>query len=335
VKLTLAWSSERDRKDDSSRASNLVGTLAAVVTILTPVVTVILIFVAGSPSTPATILAVYVCLVTTVLLWQLIKLDKIHKQQLIEQEARHSQQLIEQEVRGGRMSRYAAAMGTLRKGFGCVASASWTMLEGDGSEETFTEHLRHSLQFLAELFSSVTEQPCRASIKMTSWPNHGTAIRDVVVYTLCRSDEEDIEYSPDGDLIRENTDFKRIFEENDAYFFCNDLPTELGKGYQNSHWDRATIQAQSFKYRATIVWPISRARARMAPPSKEREVIGFLCVDTPTINSFIETYDVPIGMAFAGGLHLALNRFRTVRASAAGTSKGAVTAEITRGDHDG
>ena len=315
MKLTLTWSSERNRQDGGSSASHIIGMLAAVVTVLTPVFTIALIFFSESTSIPSTVLAVYVCIVTTVLLWQLAKLDKAHKQQFIEQESRHTQQLIEQEVRCGRASRYAAAMAPLRKGFGCVANASWTMLEGDGSEETFTEHLRHSLQFLAELFSEVTEQPCRASIKMTSWQNNGTATGDVAIYTLCRSEEEDIEYSSDGDLIRENTDFKRIFEENDAYFFCNDLPAELGKGlYRNSHWDRATIQAQSFKYRATIVWPISRARARMAPPSKEREVIGFLCVDTPTTNAFIETHDVPIGMAFAGALHLALNRFRTVRA---------------------
>jgi hypothetical protein len=53
----------------------------------------------------------------------------------------------------------------------------------------------------------------------------------------------------------------------------------------------------------------------MAPPSQEREVIGFLCVDTLATNAFNETYDVPIGMAFAGGLHLALNRFRARQAA--------------------
>lgn len=120
----------------------------------------------------------------------------------------------------------------LRKTYGCLANASWTVIEGDGSEEVFTQYLRHALQFFAEAFSHITDKPCRASIKMTSWPNHGSRTSDVRVYTLCRSDDEQLEPASQYDQISSNTDFKQIFEENEAYFLCNDLPSEIGKGYQ-------------------------------------------------------------------------------------------------------
>jgi hypothetical protein len=265
--------------------------LAVLVTIITPLVVLITFLISHATSIPATILSVYACFLISTLLFMLIR----------------------QEVRYRREIRYAPAMVPLRKTFVSLADASWTLLEGDGSEESFLLHLRESLRFLAEAFSLITNETCRASIKMTSASAIGDApgrALDVEVVTLCRNTEEDEAPHLERDRIGNNTDFRQIFTENDAYFFCNNLPAQLNKGYQNSHWDAHIIQTNAFDYKATIVWPIARSRRidRRAP--EQREIIGFLCVDTRATDVFNETYDVPLGAAFSQALHLTLLRFQ-------------------------
>jgi hypothetical protein len=265
--------------------------LAVLVTVITPLVVLITFLISHSTSIPATILAVYACFLISALLFMLIR-----------QEARYRREI-----------RYAPAMVPLRKAFASLADASWTLLEGDGSEESFLLHLRESLRFLAEAFSLITNETCRASIKMTSasaiGDEPGRAL-DVEVVTLCRSTDEDEAQHIERDRIGNNTDFRQIFTENAAYFFCNNLLAQLNKGYQNSHWDARTIQANAFDYRATIVWPIARSRLIDRRAREQREIIGFLCVDTPATDVFNETYDVPLGAAFSQALHLTLLRFR-------------------------
>ncbi len=120
------------------------------------------------------------------------------------------------------------------------------------------------------------------------------------------------------DLISNNTDFRHIFVENSLYFLCNDLPAQLNKGYQNSHWDEKLIQAGVYEYRSTIVLPIGKSRILNSQEGvPRREIIGFLCIDTQATNAFSATYDVPIGQAFAQALHLALSRFRSKRLNSA------------------
>lgn len=269
--------------------------LAVLVTIITPLVVLVTFLLTHRTDIPATILAVYVCFLVFVLLFQLIR-----------QEARYRREV-----------RYAPAMIPARKAFGSLAAASWTLLEGDRSEESFLLHLRESLRFLAEAFSLITNETCRASVKMTSGSAIGDApgsALDVEVLTLCRNTEDEDEAQRiERDRIGNNTDFRQIFTENAAYFFCNNLPAQLNKGYQNSHWDERTIQSKSFRYRATIVWPIGRSRNVDQRVLQQREIIGFLCVDTSATDVFSETYDVPLGAAFSQALHLTLRRFRDIK----------------------
>jgi hypothetical protein len=279
--------------------------LAVLVTVITPLVVLITFLVSHSANIPATILAVYACFLISALLFMLIR-----------QEARYRREI-----------RYAPAMVPLRKAFASLADASWTLLEGDGSEESFLLHLRESLRFLAEAFSLITNETCRASIKMTSAsaigdePEPGRAL-DVEVVTLCRNTDEDEAQHIERDRIGNNTDFRQIFTENAVYFFCNNLPAQLNRGYQNSHWDARIIQANTFDYRATIVWPIARSRLIDRRAREQREIIGFLCVDTPATDVFNETYDVPLGAAFSQALHLTLLRFRDKgRTPQSGTAK--------------
>ena len=42
-------------------------------------------------------------------------------------------------------------------------------------------------------------------------------------------------------------------------------------------------------------------------------MIGFLCVDTMALNSFNETYDVPLGSAYVQALHLTMHRYRKMQ----------------------
>jgi len=212
-----------------------------------------------------------------------------------------------------------------RKAFSSLADASWTLIEGDGSEEAFLHYLEESLRFLAETFTLITDTSCRASVKMAMAVKADSDAKpdaDVQVITLCRN--EPVEDSMRRrDLISNNTDFRQIFEENALYFISNDLPAQLHKGYQNSHWDEKLIQSGAFEYRSTIVLPIGRSRfLGMQPGTSRREIIGFLCIDTQATNAFNATYDVPIGQAFAQALHLALSRFRSKQLSLAEATGG-------------
>lgn len=268
--------------------------IATLVTVLTPIITVVPLITNRKSSVPATILSIYVCFLVIVLLAL----------------------LMFQEVRYRREVPYAHAMVTARKAFTSLAAASWTILEGDRSEEAFLLHLKESLGFLAEAFMIITGNPCRASIKMTSAEVVGDSQNkdvDVEVVTICRSSQEVEQPHLERDRIGNNTDFKQIFVENSEYFYCNDLPAQLKLGYQNSHWDEKTIQSGAFTYRATIVWPIAHSKKSPNQAADRREIIGFLCVDTPATNVFNEVYDVALGAAFAQALHLTLVRFRDQR----------------------
>jgi hypothetical protein len=275
----------------SSKFWTLLANVAALVTILIPVITIATLIWVGTANVPSTILAIYVCLLTTVLLAF-----------LLHQEAKYRHE-----------ARYAVAMIPARKAFNCLADLSWNLIEGDGSEQSFLLRLRESLGFVAEAFGLIIDHPCRVSVKMISAEAASTAgqdIRDIQVITLCRDNEEQEKIRATRDRIGNNTDFKKIFVEDALFFFCNDLPAQVKKGYQNSHWDEETFQSEKFDYRSTIVWPIGRSRLLNKQGTLKREIIGFLCVDSLATNAFSETYDVALGAAFSQALHLALHRFR-------------------------
>jgi hypothetical protein len=320
--MRLALTLERTGSTSHPAASGLLATVSALVTILTPVATIVVFFITKSVNIPAIILVVYICLVMSAFLVFSIKQEirhnrdtvtqvSQHTQQLIDQEERHQQHLTEMETATGRAIRYASATEPLRKAFGRLANASWTMIEGDRSADSFLLQLRYSTEFLAEAFSTISGKPCRVAIKETAAATRGGHDLDLRVYTLCTGDEEEPGKPNDYDRIENNTDFKMIFAENYPYYFCNDLPAELARGlYQNSHWSPDVIRAGQFKYRATIVWPIARTPSQKSRDPKSREIIGFLCVDSPATDAFHETWDVPIGQAYSDALHLALARYR-------------------------
>lgn len=288
MKFTSAWTTS-----SGSRLWSMLSHLGTLVSILTPIVTIGAIILTGNADIPATILAVYVCLLVTVLLLLLLRVEGRYR----------------------REARYAPAMIPARKAFASLAGASWIMIEGDGSEGSFLLHLRESLRLIAETFSLITDAPCRASVKIITAGSTDIASHDIQVVTVGRSVDLEDAKPADRDRIGNNTDFRQIFTGNAPYFFSNDLVAQLAKGYQNSHWDERTIEERKFDYVATIVWPIGRSKSANSHGNAHREIVGFLCVDTLAVGVFNETYDVPLGAAFAQALDLAIQRFRVRQAA--------------------
>jgi hypothetical protein len=291
VRVPATWAGKL-----GSTTWTVLAALATLVTICTPIVSVIVIVVADDTSIPAMIMAVYVCLLATGLLALLLRMESRYRRQAL----------------------YAPAMLPAQKAFSGLADASWTVVEGDGSQASFIHNLEKSLKYLADAFSIITDTSCRAAIKVVSTGSGEVQVRDFKVVTLCRSSQQPEVDFPEPDRIGNNTDFLRIFVENENYFFCNDLPAEIGRGYQNSHWNTHVITERKFDYTATIVWPIGRVVPSDGERQGRREIIGFLCLDALATGIFQERFDIPLGAAFAQGLYLALHRFRARRAADGG-----------------
>jgi hypothetical protein len=162
------------------------------------------------------------------------------------------------------------------------------------------------------MYEIATGFACRVTVVQVYAPNAGNRL---AVRRVCTS------YPDSGkrpgksqiDWVEENTDFKDLFDTGDAYFFCNDLPNELGEGYRNSHWSRDKIAEMRKKgdwpYRSTIVWPV---RGWIAPgPGEGRwDVTGFVCVDSKAANVFDQDLDVAPGETFAYALYLGLAAYQ-------------------------
>lgn len=265
----------------------VIGRISSIFGIVGCVGAIIALMATGSYSIPALVLAVYVCILATVLLILLLR----------------------QENRYIREARYAAATLPMWKAFSEVANASWMLFHGEGSQDAFRLRLRESLRRFAEAFTVVTGTQCRACIKLIHVPEDHASPHSYVVSTLCRHEEEAEPPRHRPDQIGDNTDFMQIFTENKPTFFSNNLIAQLKQGYRNSHWREEDVQNDRFDYVATIVWPIERGSTSSDQPS-EREIVGFLCVDTLKAGAFVKTYDEALGASFARALFLAMYRFR-------------------------
>lgn len=173
-------------------------------------------------------------------------------------------------------------------------------------------------QVLAEMFGIATGQPCRITVVEVYAPpvrnqRPGMEAR-LAVRRVCASSPPTGKRRPPGEIdwVDENTDFKYLFDTGEPFFFCNDLPAEIGNGYQNSHWPREKIaemrKNDSFPYKSTIVWSI-RAWDTEADGG-EWDVAGFLCVDSKNTNVFDSALDVATGQTFASALYLGLATYQ-------------------------
>lgn len=270
-----------------SRAGQLLGVLADLISVLGPVASLVTFLFTGEASVPLLILAVYVCTLATLLLLVTVSQD--------------------------RRRRYATALPSIETAFRLMAEVSYGIVQGKDSPEQFRRTLSRPLAALAQAFGIITGASCRVSIKLLSADKGDQASQphDIEVVTLCRDDPE-LEDPPHErpDRVGENTDFLAIFVDQRDYFFSNDLIKLQGSGlYNNTHWSSDVIQNETYLYRSTIVWPIGRKFRGKTQGQDQPRVIGFLCIDSLEPGIFDRVADVPLGAAFAHAIFAAIEQF--------------------------
>ena len=194
----------------------------------------------------------------------------------------------------------------------------------------FVLHLNNACSDLAQMYDTATGEPCRVTVVELYAPQGkerrpGEAVAldgpyGVAVRLLCAS-YADRPVRPAIDWVVDNTDFETIFVTGSPYFLCNDLPAEVGKGLKNSHWTRERIAdfqaSDSWPYRSAIVWPIGS----VSSGSGDRDLVGFLCVDSKAVGIFDRDFDVPTGETFAHAMYSGMATYRAVQQRAAQPTK--------------
>lgn len=196
----------------------------------------------------------------------------------------------------------------------------------------FILHLNNACSSLAQMYSTAAGSACRVTVVELYAPQdrqrrpteHAseTEPNGVAVRLLCASYPER-PLRGGIDWVVDNTDFATIFVTGSRYFMCNDLPAEVALGYQNSHWPREKIEEfrakDSWPYRATIVCPIGSVPTNLV--DGERDLVGFLCVDSPDVGTFDKDFDVPTGETFAHAMYSGMATYRAAQRRAAQPTK--------------
>lgn len=151
---------------------------------------------------------------------------------------------------------------------------------------------------LEQVFSTITATSCHVAVKIINSSDK----ERLRVRTLCRSssgrsyDEDKIDH-----WIDKNTDFYYLFEnlgkQSGKYFISNKLP--FLHDYQNTSFADYGKPSDSMvpflrlwrwplPYKSTIVVPICSGKLR------EKDLIGFLCVDSKSLGAFKKDYDIDL-----------------------------------------
>ena len=148
-----------------------------------------------------------------------------------------------------------------------------------------SECLKVIVDAVKEILRDVTGHKIRVCIKAFPeiYAHHDTTQMELM--TFCRSDKTlkaSVLERANRVSVQDNTDFKLIMSETYPYFAFNNLKNfkkETKMEYQNStsNWNE--------KYSSTIVHPISK---RISPKGGRGtyQVLGFVCVDTLSIDAF-------------------------------------------------
>lgn len=188
--------------------------------------------------------------------------------------------------------------------------------------------LTNTLDYLCEILTVNTGQKVSACIKLIENTGNVTNIdkENATVVTFCRSTNTDKQRkSNDGTKsksisIKKNTDFYDILDENslttNSFFYQTDLLQfdkdlrKIGRKYLN------TTDNYEEYYKGTIVAPIRIKREKLHYLGEDNgyDIIGFLCVDSLSINAFRnnesdrENYS-NIVKSFAAELYIILNKY--------------------------
>ena len=206
-----------------------------------------------------------------------------------------------------RQLRYAFVMGDFHRishNIRDLRLKLWDILNSNSgnrfSEEFFLKEIISILTDMSSMFTLLTGTSCRATIKVVKKSGE-----KVYICTLARDEkswsdlvhEEDKKRCEDNkDPLEKNSDFYFLYykygERGKRWFFSNDL-TSLSN-YSNSRINGVINKKNwNLPYVSTIVWPIQ------GKIEGSRYCLGFLCIDSPIKNVFVESSDGEVGSAVA------------------------------------
>lgn len=188
--------------------------------------------------------------------------------------------------------------------------------------QAFTEILTE----FSFIFSMITGTHCRAAIKTIIEKNNKLYIQSFARDSHSKEenekkDKERLENLTDS--LEENTDFDLLYYDKLSprhYFISNDLPTR--RGYNTSSfkvWGSPPDNVSRIKahkewtlpYKSTIVWPIQQ-NSNEYFGFENQSCVGFLAIDSESVNVFYEKWDVHLGAVVSDSLYHLINQLISV-----------------------
>ncbi|NOX08156.1 MAG: hypothetical protein GXP22_01475 [Gammaproteobacteria bacterium] len=218
-------------------------------------------------------------------------------------------------VRWGRNKKYAETIKDMSNGFSAIHALNRRNLSTTTEKYAFTHSAIIELcNNLAHTMNVITSARCHVSIKVLILDTDNLFNERYKATTFCRSTDSARGNNDKNENVKhwveENTDFLAIFEEieNGAapYFKENNIPFRYG--YKNSSFAAyGQVEGSGFfsrlflwkpPYKSTMVVPICPYQA-----SNKKELLGFVCVDSPKRFVFKEDYDLDLLRGVSDGLY--------------------------------
>lgn len=221
------------------------------------------------------------------------------------------------------------ALPSIHRAHHLLRDASFALLHHEPTSAG--ERLAASLAEMANAFSTVTGNTCRASIKLLQLaadaPEEVDPLRDaefLYVSTLCRHDHTNPPSTRGPDALIGNTDFMQVWDVDTpgTCFWSNDLDSV--DPYENTH--RRNVPRSRWAYNSTMVWPIQKAEIESENGSDAIgfDMLGFFCVDSLEREIFQYDNDFHLGAGYADALytHLSIRNFISDTATLSGGEPG-------------
>jgi hypothetical protein len=255
---------------------------------------------------PAWLTASYVCLTGAFFIAAAVWLQFRLRDVIRQRNQARAQRDRALERRGIRARRLASAQPTFAQAFEHLSAAALVISQGGDEKESIREQGRSAAHRVAEVFTALTNVPCRATVKEVFYPTGETrlAVRDVF-----RSHPAALLPPGHVDFVEDNTHFEEILVQGATSWMCNDIPAEYQRRYKNSHITAEQAARDDFPYRSTLVVRIA-APGGGAPP----DLAGFVCVDSLERGIFRANFDVSPLLAVAHGMYSTLTWYQQVAA---------------------
>lgn len=225
--------------------------------------------------------------------------------------------LVARELQYSRRARFAEAQTNIHEAFHLLRDC-WFDVQKDVQTEAIIRNIKASLEYMSSAFSLIAGIHCRMCIKeIYGDPSEQHGARSLRVCTLTRSEVGPTgERFPEPDWLVDNTDFEELFKNPERRCFFENNLLELKKRgvYKNSHWTEERLGKKDYDYFSTIVWPIRKAMEVPVPQveaiSERQDLIGFLCADSLAKGKFSRRFDFWMGAAYADILYVAIKALK-------------------------